>query len=120
MHVLTTQGRFCLVMYVPVCLSVCRYVRGRWDARSAGINTEIVVTRLKNRFHDPTPDNWADCMINFRIPPNGTTCEVQIQHKRMTVQRQRCGAHKVCVSIRATSQGCCCFVFPCFCVRDSM
>jgi len=57
----------------------------------------IEVVRIKDRFHEPSPGGWSDCMINYvlRDDPHRHICELQIAHSQLIVQRREMKAHAV-------------------------
>jgi hypothetical protein len=57
----------------------------------------IEVVRIKDRFAEPSPGGWSDCMINYvlRDDPHSHICELQISHRSLVLQRKQLKAHAV-------------------------
>ena len=72
-----------------------------------GACTEIVVTRVKDRFFDaPSAGGWRDCMINFYLTadPHRHICEIQLVHTQMMTARKGLPGHAVYNRVRNASE----------------
>jgi len=77
-----------------------------WNAYKAGIKSTIEILRIKNRFMQPSPTGWADCMINFcfRNTKSKHICEMQIVHDNMMLVRSKMGGHSEYEQLRSASE----------------
>lgn len=66
----------------------------------------ILLTRMKDRFRQPTPAGWADAMVNAVFCDDRTyhVFELQIYHKDMLTVRSQMGGHREYATLRAGSE----------------
>eukprot|EP00729_Bicosta_minor_P002571 gene2571-2804_t len=59
------------------------------------LSRSIRITRIKNRFANPTSGGWGDVMVNFYFEkdPQKHIVELQLMHDRMMTVRKKQGAH---------------------------
>ena len=65
---------------------------------------EVKIVVVKDRFMNPTPDGWADMLVNFVFPNSDCprhVMELQLQHKTLMNKRERGSGHETCGDFRA-------------------
>jgi hypothetical protein len=65
-----------------------------YDAATAGVNMTVSIKRVKNRFKQPTPGGWADCLVLLTLAGSEQVVEIQLVHTQMMLVRQRMQAHE--------------------------
>merc|ERR1711865_198813 len=67
---------------------------------------QIAVTKVKDRFQNPTDGGWADLLVNFVFidDPNLHICELQVCHKDLLAVRKHMGGHEQYSEFRAISE----------------
>ena len=65
-------------------------------------NGELQLTRVKDRWTDPSGGGWRDLMLNLVI--NGIVFEVQIVHSKMLAARKGLDAHKAYNQFRSFAE----------------
>merc|ERR1719174_1777616 len=67
---------------------------------------DIQITRVKNRFDNPTSGGWCDVLVNFHFLSDDREhiCELQICHQAFTKAREENGGERSHASFRAAEE----------------
>eukprot|EP00035_Acanthoeca_spectabilis_P008589 m.155876 g.155876 ORF g.155876 m.155876 type:complete len:720 (-) comp14422_c0_seq4:106-2265(-) len=67
---------------------------------------KIVIVRIKDRFNQPNPSGYADCMVNFYMADDESKhiCEVQLLHSQLMTVRREQGSHRYNTKTRSAEE----------------
>lgn len=77
------------------CMIVCQSFQQHAHILARLGSAPVTVTRIKNRYENPSSGGWADLMINFvfKSDPHKHVCELQVVHHKLLALRKGGGGH---------------------------